>query len=52
MIQLAITQFKSTNTFLQQRYKLYFPVAHHAILLVVVAKYWKTATVTESSNFP
>lgn len=27
------------------------PFAYHAILFVVIAEYWKTATVTESSYF-
>lgn len=52
MIQLAIKHFESTKKILKQKYELHFPGAHHAILLVVVAKYRKTATVTEGSCFP
>lgn len=34
-----------------QKQRNYFSCAYHAVLLVVVAKYWKTATVTESGYF-
>lgn len=35
----------------QRQRVIIFPCAYHAVLLVIVAKYWKTATVTESSYF-
>lgn len=36
----------------KQKFKLHFPGTHHAILLMVVAKNWKTTTVPEGSYFP
>ena len=37
---------------LEINFPRHFPGPHHAILLVVVAKYRKTAAVTEGSYFP